>query len=239
MNRQGLRAIDLQFPIIGEKVERYLTSLVPQNDAVLLRMEKDIARRSLSTIGPLVGRIFSMLLKSIEAERALEVGTSTGYSGIWIARSLQGSEKKLTTIELDPEKAKEAQANFKKAGVDKYVEVIVGDGRSLVPEISKKSPGSLDLVFLDVGDKTLYVDLLNHCIDALRTGGFLIADNTLCGNLVVPPKDNDPATVARTATIRKFNELVFSDRRLDAAIIPFLGRDYPPYAVTIAYKREK
>ncbi len=190
---------DIQLDIVGEKVEQYLTSLVPANDPVLLGMEKDIARRSLSTIGPLVGRIFSMLLKSIEAERALEVGTSIGYSGIWIARSLRGSEKKLTTIELDPEKAREAQANFKKAGVDKYVEVKVGDGRSLVPEISKKNPGSLDLVFLDVGDKTVYVDLLNHCIDALRTGGFLIADNTLCGNLVVPPKDRDPARVARTA----------------------------------------
>lgn len=233
-----MRDPDLQLDIIGMNVERYLTSLVPRSDPVLLGMEKNAARKSLSTIGPLVGRIFSIILKSARAERALEVGTSTGYSAIWIARSLRGSKKKLTTIELDPQKAEEARANFKKAGVDRYVEVKVGDGRSLVPEISKKNPGSLDLVFLDVGDKTLYVDLLNHCIDALRVGGFLIADNTLCGNSVVPQEKN-PEMVARTATIQKFNKLVFSQRNLNAAIIPFLFRDYPPYAFTIAYKKQE
>lgn len=229
---------DLQLDIIGKKVEGYLSSLVPASDPVLLGMEKDAARRSLSTIGPLVGRIFSMILKSAKAERALEVGTSTGYSGIWIARSLRGKERKLTTIELDPQKAEEARANFKKARVESYVEVIVGDGRSLVPKISEKNPGSLDLVFLDVGDKTLYVDLMNCCIDALRLGGFLIADNTLCGNSVVRQEKN-PETVARTATIRKFNKLVFSEKRLDAAIFPLLFRDYPPYAFTIARKNEE
>jgi caffeoyl-CoA O-methyltransferase len=234
-----LRDPDLQLDIIGKNVERYLTSLVPRSDPVLLGMEKDITSRSLSTIGLLVGRIFSITLKSIGAERALEVGTSTGYSGIWIARSLRGWEKKLTTIELDPQKAREARANFKKVGVDKYVEVIVGDGRSLVPKIAKQSPGSLDLVFLDVGDKTLYVDVLNHCINALRKGGFLIADNTLCGNSVITPKDKNRETMARTATIRKFNKLVFSEKRVDAAIIPLLFRDYPPYAFTIAYKKKE
>ena len=233
-----MRDPDIQLDIIGMNVERYLTSLVPGNDPVLLGMEEDASKRSLSTIGPLVGRIFSMILKSAKAERALEVGTSTGYSGIWIARSLSGGKKKLTTIEFDPQKAEEARANFKKAGVDKYVEVIVGDGRSIVPEMSKKNRGSLDLVFLDVGDKTLYVDLLNHCMDALRVGGFLIADNTLCGNSVVP-QDKNPETVARTGTIRRFNKLVLSEKKLDAAIIPFLFRDYPPYAFTIAYKKQE
>ncbi len=224
---------EYQIGIVDERVEKYVASLVPKSDPVLLDLEKDAERRSVPIIGPLVGRVISMILKSAKPERALEVGTATGYSGIWIARSLQGDQKKLTTIELDPQRRKEAQANFKKAGVDKYVEIMAGDARSLVPEIAKKNPGFFDLVFLDVGDKTLYVDLLNYCIDALRVGGFLIADNTLFG-AATAPKDETP----RTVTIRKFNEIVFSEKRLDAAIIPLRTADSPPYGFTVACKKK-
>ena len=60
-----------------------------------------------------------------------------------------------------------------------YVDVLQGDAKKLVPKIAKKQKGKFDLVFEDVGDKSIYVDLLEHCIDALRVGGYLIADNTL------------------------------------------------------------
>jgi predicted O-methyltransferase YrrM len=224
--------------IVDERVEKYVTSLAP-SDPVLLELEKDAEKRSLSTIGPVVGRIISMILKSAKPERALEVGTATGYSGIWIARSLQGDQKKLTTIELDPERRKEAQANFNKAGVDKYVEILAGDARSLVPEIAKNNPGLFDLVFLDIGDKSVYVDLLNCCIDALRVGGFLIADNTLFGGAVASPQDKTP----NAAAVRKFNELVFSEKRLDAALIPLRCSDIPGwrgmYGFTVAYKKKE
>jgi len=69
------------------------------------------------------------------------------------------------------------------------VEIMAGDARSLVPEIAKKNPGGFDLVFLDFGDKSAYVDLLNCCIDALRVGGFLIADNTISGGTVASPEN--------------------------------------------------
>lgn len=224
--------------IIDERVEKYVTSLAP-SDPVLLDLEKDAENRSLSTIGPMVGRIISMILKSAKPARALEVGTGTGYSGIWIARALQGDRRELTTIELDPERRKEAQTNFQKAGVDKYVEILAGDARSLVPEIVRNDPGCFDLVFLDFGDKSVYVDLLNYCIDALRVGGFLIADNTLFGGAVASPQDKTPNATA----VRKFNELVFSEKRLDAALIPLRCSDIPGwrgmYGFTVAYKKKE
>ncbi len=217
-----------------ERIEEYLESLAPKSDFVLLDLEKDTRRRSLSTIGPLVGRIISIILKTTKSERALEIGTGTGYSGIWIARSLQGDNKKLTTIELDPQRCKEAQANFKKAGVDSYVEMMAGDARSFVPEIAKKGIGTFDLVFLDVGDKTLYVDMYSHCVRLVRVGGFLIADNTLWA--VAVPNNKDPKTTA----IRKFNRFVFSDKRLDAAIIPFPDSSWKyPYGFTVAFKKRE
>ncbi len=104
---------EYQIGIVDKRVEKYLASLVTESDPVLLELEKDAEKRSVPIIGPLSGRIISLILKAAKAERALEVGTATGYSGIWIARSLRGDHRKLTTIELDPQRLKEAQANFK------------------------------------------------------------------------------------------------------------------------------
>lgn len=224
-----MRVPEYQIGIMDERVEKYLSSLARKRDAVLHELEIDAEKRSVPIVGPLVGNVISIILKSANAEKALEVGTATGYSGIWIARSLSGERKKLTTIEVDPKMRRDAEANFQKAKLSKYVEIIAGNARAIVPELVKKNQGAFDAVFLDVGDKTLYVDLLDPCISALRTGGFLIADNTLWGGSVALSKDKSPETV----TIRKFNELVYSDKRLEAAIIPL--RD----GFTVAYKKNQ
>ena len=211
-----MRDREYQIGIVNEKVDQYLAKLLPERDSVLKDLERDAAKRNVPIIGPLVGNLISIILSSSKPQKALEIGTATGYSGIWIARSLVGGNKKLTTIELDPERIKEAKESFKRARVSKIVEIKKGDARALVPEIVRRKKGSFDLVFLDVGDKTLYVDLLSSCIDALKVGGFLIADNTLWGGSVAATGDKSP----ETTTIRKFNELVFSEKRLDVAIIP-------------------
>lgn len=224
-----MRVPEYQIGIIDERVEKYLSSLARKRDEVLHELEIDAEKRSVPIVGPLVGNVISIILKSANAEKALEVGTATGYSGIWIARSLGGERKKLTTIEVDPKMRRDAEANFKKAKLSKYVEIIGGNARAIVPELVEKNQGVFDAVFLDVGDKTLYVDLLDPCISVLRTGGFLIADNTLWGGSVALSKDKTPETV----TIRKFNELVYSDKRLEAAIIPL--RD----GFTVAYKKNQ
>jgi predicted O-methyltransferase YrrM len=223
------REPDYQIGIVNEKVEIYLESLAPKSDPILLEIEKDAEKRSVPIVGALCAKVISMILKSAKPEKALEVGTAIGYSGIWIARSLQGDAKKLTTIELDPKMREKAANNFKKAGVEQFVEIVPGDARKIVPELVSKNEGTFDVVFLDVGDKTLYVDLLDSCVDALRLGGFLIADNTLWGGAVAVSNDKSPETV----TIRKFNELVYADKRLDAAIIPL--RD----GLTVAYKKNQ
>jgi caffeoyl-CoA O-methyltransferase len=211
-----LRVPQYQIGIVDERVEQYLASLAPRSDPVLFELETDAEKRSIPIVGPLVGRIISIILRSAKAEKALEIGTATGYSGIWIARALCGQKKKLTTIELDPKMRKDAETNFKKAGLEKYVQIVEGDARAIVPQLLSKNREAFDVVFLDVGDKTLYVDLLDSCITAIRAGGFLIADNTLWGGSVAVPKDRSPETV----TIRRFNELIYSDKRLEAAIIP-------------------
>lgn len=212
---------------MDHRVEAYIARMEETKDPVLRDLERDAEERSVPIIGPLVGRVISMIARSAGAEKALEIGTATGYSGIWIARSLEGKRKSLRTVEMDPVRQREASKNFKRAKVDKFVEILPGNARDIVHKISEKEKGSFDLVFLDVGEKTLYVDLFKPCVKALRVGGFLIADNTLWGGSVAMKEDDSPETV----TLRRFNELVFSDKRLDGAIIPL--RD----GFTLAYKK--
>ncbi len=214
--------------ILNKRVEEYLHSLLPKRDPVLSSLERDAAKRGVPIIGPLVGNVISMFLRSAKAETALEIGTATGYSGIWISRALQGKDRELVTIEMDPARRKAAEKSFKEAGLAGVVKILSGDAKIIVPRIAIEGR-SFDVVFLDVGDKTLYVELLDACLKILREGGYLIADNTLWGGEVANPNDRSNETL----TIRKFNELVFSDEQLDAAIIPL--RD----GFTVARKKKQ
>ena len=135
---------------------------------------------------------------------------------------------------MDPQRCKEAQVNFRKAGVEKYVELKECDARTIVPTIAKRNPRSFDLVFLDVGDKAVYVELLKPCIEALRAGGFLIADNTLWGWPTAATTEKRHQTIT---TISKFHQSIFSDRRLDAVIIPLRTADSLPYGFTVCRKK--
>jgi caffeoyl-CoA O-methyltransferase len=91
-------------------------------------------------------------------KRALEIGTSTGHSGIWIAWALSKTGGKLITIEIDEERHKEALANFEKAGVARFVDARLADAHELV----KKLPGPFDFVFSDADkewNKQYFVDV--------------------------------------------------------------------------------
>jgi len=91
---------------------------------VLTEMGADRSRRHLS-VAEEDGRVLRVLTEAAGAQRVVEVGTSTGYSGLWFALALRRSGGKLVTHELDPERAKEARANFEKAGVGESVTVVV------------------------------------------------------------------------------------------------------------------
>jgi caffeoyl-CoA O-methyltransferase len=201
--------------IVSENVEEYLYELLPPRDEVLRYLEADAEKNDVPIIGPLVGVFLSLLATSCGAKNILEVGTATGYSGIWLARVAKKNGGRLATIESDPARVKIAKKSFEDAELSDSVEIQVGDARTLVPEIAKSNAGKFDVVFIDVGDKTLYADLLEDCVAALRRGGYLIADNTLWKGLVASKaKDKD------TESIQKFNRMVYADERLSVSVLP-------------------
>jgi len=201
--------------ITAEPVEKYLYSLLRPRDKVLTFLEQDAEKNNVRIIGPLVGNFLSLLATSCKAKNILEIGTATGYSGIWLGRVARQNGGKLTTIEADPSRVEIASKSFHDAGIEDFVEIINGDARKEVPNIAKRSPGKFDLAFIDVGDKSLYVELLEDCIVALSIGGYLVADNTLWkGRVATAARDRD------TTTIKEFNKKVFADVRLLPALLP-------------------
>jgi caffeoyl-CoA O-methyltransferase len=104
--------------------------------------------------------------------RALEIGTSTGHSGIWIAWALSKTGGKLITIEIDEDRFREAVDNFKKAGLGEYVDARLADAHELVPRLQ----GSFDFVFCDA-DKDWYTEYLKAAWPKIAVGGCFTAHN--------------------------------------------------------------
>ncbi|HVB13115.1 MAG TPA: O-methyltransferase [Nitrososphaerales archaeon] len=202
--------------IVNPMVEKYMSQILRPRDKILQYLEKDARENSVPIIGPLCGNVLSLIATGYHAKNILEIGTATGYSGIWLARVAKKNSGKLITIEMDRKRLAIAQKSFSEAGVADNVKVLQGDAKEIVPKIAKKQKGRFDVVFEDVGDKSIYVDLLEPCIDALRVGGYLIADNSLWSGRVALPSSEDKDT----NTIRKFNKLVYQDKRLLPVIIP-------------------
>jgi caffeoyl-CoA O-methyltransferase len=128
----------------------------------------------LRAVTPEVGRFLNILARATGARRILEIGTSGGYSTLWLADAARESGGAVTTLELDPVKIERARRNFAEAGADGLVTIVPGDARETVAALE---PG-FDFVFLDA-EKELYLELLEPLVRLLRPGGVLVADNLL------------------------------------------------------------
>ena len=103
---------------------------------------------------------------------ALEIGTSNGYSGMWIAWALSKTGGKLITIEIDQQRYREALEYFDKAGLRKFIDARLGDAHELVPALA----GSFDFVFCDA-DKEWYTNYLKAALPKIKVGGCFAAHN--------------------------------------------------------------
>jgi len=105
-------------------------------------------------------------------QRALEIGTSTGHSSIWIAWALARTGGRLVTVEIDKDRYKQALANFRSAGVADFVDAILGDAHDIVPSLK----GPFDFVFCDA-DKDWYNNYFESVLPKLAVGGCFAAHN--------------------------------------------------------------
>ncbi len=120
------------------------------------------------------GRFLRVLVGSTNARQVLEIGSASGYSAIWIGLGLRQTGGKLTTIEFDPVRAREAAVNVQRAGLSDIVRVVHGDAFKEIPKVT----GSFDLVFLDAW-KPDYRKFFELVFPRLNPGGLFLAHNVI------------------------------------------------------------
>jgi len=118
------------------------------------------------------GKILYGIIIQNQYKRALELGTSTGHSAVWIAWALSKTGGKLITIEIDEDRYKQALANFKEAGLSDYIEARQADAHQLVKDL----PGPFDFVFIDA-DKDWYIHYARALVPKIAPGGCITAHN--------------------------------------------------------------
>lgn len=157
------------------------------------------------------GQILSMLSRMIKPKYILELGTFTGYSAICLAKGLLPSGE-LHTIDINDELEGFAAPFFKKAGFENRIKTFFGNALEIVPKLNY----SYDLIFIDA-DKRQYLPYYQQCIEKLKPGGFIVADNIFWdGNIL----KTDDKIDAYTKGILQFNEFVHNDKRVENVIFP-------------------
>lgn len=153
----------------------------------------------LRAISPEVGQFLLTLALSIGATTIVEVGTSGGYSTLWLAVAASRTGGRVITFETDAAKATLARDTFGRAGVDSVVELREGDGGAGLVELD----GLADLIFLDA-EKRDYVRLLDLAVGLLRPGGLFVADNL----------------ISHESELVEFRARALSDPRLTGLVVP-------------------
>jgi predicted O-methyltransferase YrrM len=130
--------------------------------------------RQLLAVGPETGRLINIIARSLQAPTILELGTSYGYSGIWLADAARASGGRLITMELQDYKSAHARAMSEKAGLADFVDFRVGDAVRMIEAL----PAGIDFVLVDLW-KDLYVPCLDAFYPKLNPGAIVVADNML------------------------------------------------------------
>jgi predicted O-methyltransferase YrrM len=129
----------------------------------------------LRNLEPETARLLALLIRATGARRVLELGTSNGYSTLWLADAVRDTGGTATTVELDARRSAQAQTNLARSGLRDHVELRVQDAADALAEAAD---GSVDLVFLDA-ERPHYVAYWPQLLRVLRPGGLLAVDNVL------------------------------------------------------------
>ncbi len=170
-------------------------------------------------VGKLEGSFLRMLVRLTRAEKVLEIGMFTGYSGLMLAEGLP-DDGQLITCDIDPKAEAMASRFFAKSPHGKKIQIRMGPALETIATLT----GPFDLVFIDA-DKENYARYYDAVLPLVRQGGLIVADNTLWSGKVLDPKaETDKAIVA-------FNEKVLKDPRVEK--VQLTVRD----GMTLIYKR--
>jgi caffeoyl-CoA O-methyltransferase len=182
--------IDARTRAVFDKLER--------RDALERRQELP-RRERLRQVTPDVGRFLHTLVLCTRPQFILEIGTSCGYSTMWLATAARSVGTTVVTLEIDPSKVQPATSNLREAGLDDAVTIVNTDAFDYLRD--RRDP--IDFAFLDA-EKDDYLRYLELIVPLLPIGGLLVADNL----------------ISHAADLVEFHQHALSDPRLSAVIVP-------------------
>src|SRR4051794_3393991 len=164
---------------LSQRIDNYLQDLFVPKDPILEQTLREMELNGLPGINVSAneGQLLYMLAKLSGAKKVLEVGTLGAYSTIWLARALP-ADGKVITLEYSPKHAEVARRNLERAGLSGKVEVRVGAGLDLLPQVAANNEGPFDLFFIDA-DKGNYPGYLDWALKLARPGSLILSDNLL------------------------------------------------------------
>jgi caffeoyl-CoA O-methyltransferase len=213
-------------PFLPKKISRYIAEHAVREPEILreLRAATSSLPNAGMQIGADQGQFMALLVQAMGARNCLEIGTFTGYSALAVALAMPENGR-IVCCDISEEWTAIGRPFWEKAGVDRKIDLRIGPALRTLDEL-KKETQSFDFVFIDA-DKTNYANYYEACLPMLRPGGILAVDNTLWSGWVADRGHHDDDTVA----LRKFNERLHADDRVDIALLP-LGD-----GVTLALKK--
>jgi len=183
-----------------EQISPSMLARMQELEAVDLRDRADGTpqRRRLRQVPPATGRFLALLAASAPAGPLLEIGTSAGYSTLWLAMAARATGRRVTTFEIDSAKCALAQATFAAAGVADVIDLIAGDAQLHLAVYDQ-----IGFCFLDA-EKDIYQPCFDLVAPRLATGGLLLADNA----------------ISHHAALRPMLDRALHDDRVDSVLVP-------------------
>jgi predicted O-methyltransferase YrrM len=206
-----------------DKVQDYLTSLVPPRESELQKMEEYADEKGFPIIGPACGYYCYQLARMIHARSVFELGSGYGYSTAWFARAVKENGGGVVHHTVwDDDLSQRARGHLSALGSVDVVEFHIAEA----VETLRKTDGPFDIIFNDI-DKEGYPDSLPIIKEKLRHGGLLIIDNMIWHGQILEPNNHESSTDA----IRRFTRDITTDLDWIVSLIP--ARD----GMIVAYKK--
>jgi predicted O-methyltransferase YrrM len=201
---------------LDDKLYAYLVDHTVREPAVFRQLREETGRmpNAQCQISPEQGQFMALLVECCGARRAIEIGTFTGYSALWVAAALP-PDGHLVCCDVNKEWTAIAQRYWQAAGLADKIELRLGPGaKSIDALLAASAAGTFDFAFIDA-DKTGYDVYYEGCLKLLRPGGLIAVDNALSDGRVLKPKGN-----ADAAAIDALNRKVCGDQRVSQSLVP-------------------
>lgn len=200
--------------ITYDYMEKYIKSLIPEDEGLLKELEDYAAENNVPIIQKEVANFLKLMITIKKPAKILELGTAIGYSSILMSLSAENNCS-ITTIERDKNMVAIAKENINKANLSENISIIEGD----CLDVLEKLDDSFDMIFMDAG-KGHYNHFLPHCLRILKKDGIIIADNALFRGMVASKELVIRRKITIVKRMRNYLELVSKSNDLITSIIP-------------------